>query len=151
MSAVQDNETAHTLTREGSNSPLLVWVVGLISRQRSDAFNTYYSSLPYARQTRNCISINARNATHILWLSRQKMRRVSRVLTGHYGLNTHHKTVCLLNSPTCAQYIEGVSAEHFFFSNPPYITSRALHLGAFFLRYNSFHSLHPKDVMSLSN
>ena len=56
---------------------------GQITKWKNMAFTNHWKSIIYARQSKNCISLDAKKSRFILSLSRRNIRRLTSIFTGH--------------------------------------------------------------------
>ena len=118
---------------------------------KAHEFQKHWNSLKTARQARNSIKINNKNAKYLLSLSRSNLRKLTGILTGHSPLKKHLHTIGVINDPYCNMCGDVESTEHFLCQCPAYIRSRALHLGSFTLNYKSIWSLAPSNILKFMN
>ena len=158
---IHGNEMADKLAKAGVSTttigpePLLKapssFFKGLITKWKRTTFENHWKSIEYARHSKNCININARNSRTIISLSRRNIKRLTSILTGHCYLNKHMYTIGLTNSPRCANCGDIESAEHFLCKCPAYITARAKCLGSYILPHNIIWSLPLSNILDYLN
>ena len=123
----------------------------LVTKWNRKSFISHWNSIDYARQSKSCIRINAKNSKYLLSLSRKNLSRLTSILTGHCLLNKHLHTIRLSNSPLCDKCGDVESAEHFLCKCPAYISARAKCLGAYILPHNIIWSLPPSCILNYLN
>lgn len=121
-SNIQGNEMADSLAKSGveksitSTEPYLKapssHFKNFINEWKSVTFKKRWESKDHAnaRQSKNCININAKNSKSLLLLSRRNIRRLTNILC---SLNKHINTIGLSNSPLCASCGDIETAGHF--------------------------------------
>ena len=160
-SNIQGNEIAIDLARSGAESVppspkpcakvTSSFLKNHIIKWKRITFFNHWNSIEHARQSKNCIKINAKNTKYILSLSRKNIRRMTGILTGHCPLNKHLHTIGLSNSPLCTNCGDVESAEHFLCKCPAYISARAKCLGNFILPHNIIWSLPLNNILDYLN
>lgn len=99
-------------TLHNINAPVSFYK-SLINDWKWRAFRNYWTSLTTARQSRNPIRINKKNSKFFISLSRNNIRKITGVLTGHCKLNKYMHTIGLAINPFCDKCGDVETAEHF--------------------------------------
>jgi len=145
-SGIERNEIADSLAKNGALEPLIgaeprlkvspSHFKSLIYKWKNKSFKKHWNDINHARQSKNCISINAKNTKYLLSLSKSNIRRMTAILTGHCPLNKHLNTIGITQNDSCSKCGESETAEHFLCKCPAYITARAKCIGAYILPHN---------------
>lgn len=123
----------------------------LILNSKTREFKRYWNDLDVARQSKVAIRINNRNMRYYLSLSRNNLRRLAGILTGHSPLKKHLHTIGVAHDPYCEKCGEVESAEHLLCKCPAYTMARAQHLGSYVVNYGSIWSHAPSDILKFLN
>lgn len=123
----------------------------LILNSKTREFKSYWNDLDFARQSKVAIRINNRNTRYYLSLSRNNLRRLAGILTGHSPLKKHLHTIGVAHDPYCEKCGEVESAEHLLCKCPAYTMARARHLGSYVVNYGSIWSHAPSDILKFLN
>ena len=108
-----------------------------LTNLKTQEFSNHWNSLTFARQARNSIRVNRRNSKYCLSLSRNNLRKLVGILTGHNPLKKHLHTIGASNDPHCDLCGDIESTEHFLCHCPAYIKSRCLYLGSYTINFNT--------------
>lgn len=157
---VLGNEKADELARNGSNSefigpePAVGRYAGLIKflvKQRTDrCHQDRWDALTTCRQSKEfLVGCKAKNTKFLLSLSREKLRGLVGILTGHNSLNYHLNKIGIANDSTCRGCgLEPETARHFVCTCPALKNLRTRHLGDFYLTPEEQLNLNLADVLS---
>jgi len=144
-SGVPGNEVADELARRGSSSefvgpePAVGRHAGLIKslvRDRTKRLHQErWDSLATCRQSKEfLVGCNAKNTKFLLSLSREKLRWLVGILTGHNSLRYHLSKMSIVSDPTCRGCgLEPETARHFICTCPALKRLRTKHLGDFYV------------------
>ena len=159
-SGVQGNEEADELARNGSSSsfigpePAIGRYAGLIKSLVKNRTNRYHQNrwdaLTTCRQSKEFLAgCDAKTTKFLLSLSREKLRGLVGILTGHNSLNYHLSKMGIINDSTCRGCgLEPETARHFICTCPALKNLRTKHLGDFYLTPEEQLQLNLANVLS---
>jgi len=94
---------------------------------------------------------SSKQSKFLLSLKRRDLQLISGVVTGHCTLNSHLRTLRIINSPTCGRCLEeDETAEHFLCSCPSYSTLRHKILGEYEIESSMLTEVELKDILTFA-
>jgi hypothetical protein len=143
---IDGNEIADQLARQGSSHPFIVpepalgisanVARGVIRDWTSRKHEEHWQSIRGQKQAKGFLKKpSARKAGELLKLSRNQLRKMTELLTGHCPLKGHVFKLGLVNSPECNRCKQASeTASHVFCDCEALATLRFRHLGRHFMK-----------------
>jgi len=157
---VLGNERADELARNGSSSefigpePAVGRYAGLIKflvkERTKNSHQSRWDALTTCRQSKEfLVGCKAKNTKFLLSLSREKLRWLVGILTGHNSLRYHLNKMGIVYDSTCRGCgLEPETARHFVCTCPALKSLRTKHLGDFYLTPEEQLQLNLANVLS---